>query len=367
MIYLFSFLLTLFLLRVSQYNHTQYWAYFLSVIPIILVAALRDPSIGVDTSYYVMDYFKSAVQSKNLWNSLDEIDVEELYFGFNYLISGITDDFNIYLFFAHSLMYGCAVYALFFLKDKIRIWTGGWFLCFFFYRDSLNIARQSMAECILLIAFAFISEKKYALSLPFILFAFGFHHTAIIFLFVLLLKIIISKYVHLFSSKTIKTVIILIIAIVLYSFALVASYLEGIGLMPQEYVDRYGSGDEFGTSLPIAQLSLCVVNLLVFYLTKMSQEKYKYDSLLLFYEYILIIALMTCFAGLISTLLIRIGDYFGYMSIIIFPVLYSTYRCNLFIRNMHLLFLVFYWIMTVVVANLSETYPYKSVLNFYLS
>ena len=359
--YIVAFSLSIFFIYKSQQNRLGYYSYFLSILPIIVIAALRTIEIGVDTGVYVYPLFRLAKLQSSLTKLFDYSSHEEFYLIYAYVLTRFCKNFNEYLFWEHSLMYGFAVYALYKIRHKIQVWQSLFILLFVFYRESLNIARQSFAIYIDLIAFTFLIGNKYKLSILFAVLAYGFHHSSPIFFFVIVLKICIDKFRYYFTKRKIKILLILGLFAIFTFFSYVANYLEGLGVIEEKYVERYARQGHYGANFPISLFALCLVNLGVFYYVKFKRKIYKYDNNLILFEYILIVALICCFTGLISTFTIRIGAYFWYMTIIIIPILFNRYTKPDIILKTLCCFYALYWILTVVIANLSGTYPYISV------
>ena len=357
--YIIAFVFSLALIYKSQKLKLGLYAYFISVLPVILIAALRTIDIGVDTRVYVRPTFRLAQSVSTLNKLLAWSGQEKLYLVLAFILTRITRNFNEYLFYEHSLMYGFLAFALFQVRKTISVWMGLFIFLFVFYRESLNIARQSFALYIDLIAFVYLLKNNYKVSLLFVVLAYGFHHSSILFLSVVLLKFLIDRFKRVFVKRRSKIIIITSLILVFSTFAYVVTYLESLGLVDTKYVERYAQEGTHGTNLPISNLMFCVVNLVILYLAKYKRLLNKSDKYLIFFEYILIMALICCFTGLISTFTVRIGMYFWYMTIIIIPIIIKKYLKSSLLRNLILAFYVLYWILTVVVANLSATYPYN--------
>ena len=133
-----------------------------------------------------------------------------------------------------------------------------------------------------------------------------------------------------------------------------------IGVIDSRYDERYLSSERYGSNIPISLFAVSVLNLIIFkQITKCNNSTMK-----VFFEYILIISFLCCFLGSVSTFLIRVGSYFQICTIFIFSVMYKECkgRYDIKLLGFHLAFFVAYWFLTVVVANLGETFPYKSLI-----
>ena len=139
-------------------------------------------------------------------------------------------------------------------------------------------------------------------------------------------------------------------------------------MLPREisvepYIARYGSSDEYGSNLPISVLALNGFNMFVFW--KMTKRCSKGNVISLFGRYMTVMALLLCFLGLISTFAVRICDYFTFVNILLISAFIPTARK--FWRRSVVAFYLFYFVMTIMVANLGDTYPYSSkILNSFL-
>ena len=75
-------------------------------------------------------------------------------------------------------------------------------------------------------------------------------------------------------------------------------------------------------------------------------------------KYMTIMAFLLCFLGLVSTFTVRICDYFTIVNILLLS--YYLPRANQIWRFVTISLYIFYWTMTIVVANFGDTYSYSS-------
>ena len=368
MIYITVFVISIILVMYCQKHKLGQWCYLLSIAPIVLLAALRDPSIGTDTSAYVTSVFRYAKSSYRLPSLLSGIDLEPGYILLNYLVSRFTHYFWAYLFVAHFIMYGCVVYALYKLRNELFVWMGIGILLFVCYRESLNTARQSIALYIDVLAFVYLLRSKYIPAIGLCALGFNFHHSNIIFALVIALHYFVNRFPELFSYGKTKFLLIVSIALFLFYLSSALSFLgEFDDVIQEKYIARYGTSERYGSGLPLSVLAINTFNLIMFYMIK--RKCYKNigkSTIMTFYEYLLIFSFTLTFSGFVSTFATRMVGYFSYMNIIIFPWLYYK-KQNLYdLAKIHIMFFVFYWFMTVVVANLGGTYPYMMTKEFTL-
>lgn len=353
--YLVAFFFSILGVKRIQHYSGNFSQYLLAIQPIILLGALRTEDIGFDTSVYVFPEFYEACRNKYLLKYLNRYFANG-YLLVNWFVSRVTSNVHIYLYIIHSIMYGSILYALYRLRDRLPVWIGMFFLCFVFYRESLNIARQFVALSFDILAFSFLLEKKWIKVLICTFIGYEFHHSALIFVSLISIYYLCHRFYKLFNRKVVKIATAIGVVIMLYSFSYIMENIFDYGFIDERYMG-YTNDSKFEENIPMSQLTLYSVNLLFFYFVKGHKE----GVLLTYFEYIVIISLILCFSALISTYTIRIMSYFSYMSIIIFPYLYCFNKKKF--RTIHLCILVVYWFMTVVVANLSSTYPYKFYFN----
>lgn len=160
LIYLATFLLSGVIAYVAEgQTERKKWALVLiAFLPLVLLAGLRDPAVGVDTSYYPLPYFH---YSMNM-NILDMMRAAECEPGFSalfWVLSRVTGSFNAVLTSIQLLMILPLIWTLYKLKVKSIVPAVLVYACTFF-PWSLNIMRQSLAASVLLISFVLACERK---------------------------------------------------------------------------------------------------------------------------------------------------------------------------------------------------------------
>ena len=322
-----------------------------------LLAGLRDITIGTDTGGYPCVVYEwvskmNSLQAAFAWNGGM---VENLYVAIAYYCSHIVNDFHFFLtiisFITLSLLYWGGKVA----KANITLL----FFMFFFmhYNTSLNAQRQAMAlsGCIVPMAYLF-NGKKVMVVLTFLL-AYCLHHSALLFAGILTLYWMIDKKPSLFSQKKIFCLVVFTTILAMLSFNILLTYFGSMGIGEDKYISRYGSSDQYGSNLPISVLALNVYNFIVFWLISQRKSIVVFS---IFGRYMTVIAVLLCFLGLISTFAVRICDYFTFVNMLLLAM-YLPKEKPLY-RLSTVCFYVFYWIMTILVANLGDTYPYRSKL-----
>lgn len=336
----------------------------MGILVLALLAGCRDVTIGTDTSGYVQSIFEEAVSYKRDLKGLYTIIIisnqgsfEELYILLNYVVAQFADNINVYMFVAHWLIVGVMVFAI--KRIRINITWAIYIFLMAFMATTLNVARQSLAMAFCYLAFALLvtgSKMRWVLLANVV--ALGFHHSAFIFLVPIIGYKIIIKYFHLFRTKKMKLFVVLGCVLLIWFWGELLSSMSDWGLLNEKYMDRYGSSDKYGNNIPISLIALTTFNLFAFYCVRKQFRKHNY-IFSLYVEYILLVSFLLCFVALVSTFAVRINVYFINLCVIFVPYMISLGRKKM-LRAAIVFFYLFYWIMGVVVANLSETFPYTS-------
>lgn len=364
MIYIISFFLVITIVFIGQKTNKlgKIASLFIVILIISVLFGLRDRSIGTDTQMYVSSIWDIANHYSSFSDFSRKIlygsNVEELYVVWNYAVSRVSNNFNFYLFTTGFFLYALFLFAMYRLKKNISLPIALYIFLFVFFRESLNVLRQYLAIGFCFLSFSYLLENKYKTATTWGILAYGFHHSAIIYLCIVLLKKITSMYHDAMQRRKSKIVIIGIIIFSLISLAYILNFFETIGFIDSRYAERYADSTRYGTNVPISLFAISLVNIICF---KCITKKMR-NHLLTFFEYLLIIAFVLCFSGLISTFAVRMGTYFQITTIVIFSYLYKNVK-TMNVRKVkicHFIFIAIYWLLTVVIANLGSTFPYKS-------
>jgi hypothetical protein len=340
---------------------------FFSLVALLfpcVLAGCRDISIGSDTGGYVEICFSTALSCSTFqqFQAMLFAEFEPLYNLLTYTVASLTPDIAWLLFTIQFII----ILLIWLSANKLRNHAPVWFFMFLyfliFYGISLNMTRQMLAMAFCLYSFAFLTERKFLKSILAFLPALGFHSTAFIYLILYL-----AFYFFVYKAPSVRKVRLYEIIAILGGIILVA-YLGNIikgfislGMLTDKF-SAYATNDVWGASIPVSKLTLGLVCSAIF-LCVPKREKHRIGNYY-YYEFILWMIVIFCFSGLISTFAVRGGDYFSFLLIIILPMtLYDGRK----IRNPYkktfpfiIMFFLFYWYMTIVIANLSETYPYTS-------
>ncbi|MCQ2211216.1 MAG: EpsG family protein [Paludibacteraceae bacterium] len=123
---------------------------------------MRNDSVGTDTSFYASWMFNDAKYYDTLSDYIKGVNTEWFYGSINYIISRFTDTLQFFLFFVQiltmSLFYrGFVSYS----KKGALLWVMVILYMLFFYNQSLNLIRQSIAIAYVFLIYNYILESKY--------------------------------------------------------------------------------------------------------------------------------------------------------------------------------------------------------------
>lgn len=366
-VYIFTFFIVCFIARffVNDKSNTKVGKisniFFISLIILILsfIGGIRSNNIGVDIGVYGLNWFKIACNTDTFASYIDKINGDIGYLFLNYLVSRITNNFNVFLFVIQLISNMLVVITLYKYKDKVPLWMGLlYFLCVFYCR-TYNLLRQSLALAIVFFSIRYLDEEKSLKYFISIMIASLFHYTAI---FAILLFFIYKICNNKKDNK--KLILIVILAIFLCAFIKpVIAFLYSIGvvnikiysylnLFAQEKIDISISDEIFKLSI----LFIILVHI------KDNVSKMKINKFLLictilefiFYQ----IRLVLNFAD-------RIALYFGYFTMLLLPqcrnFLYKNSKNAVLLNNfIIILLLLIFWYFKFVILRSCEVYPYES-------
>lgn len=167
---------------VKQYCHTEK-GYILIFLSLLMIVGFRSMSVGTDTISYVFEFLGESKGNINgLKNLLAEYS-EPLYTLLMEFCKSITDNYTIFLtIFAIPITLGFAIYVKrysddYMLSTLLFILLGILGFCMAGMRQSISLGLS-------LFAYQFVKERKIIRFLLCCIIAFGFHNSALVFLFI---------------------------------------------------------------------------------------------------------------------------------------------------------------------------------------
>lgn len=322
----------------------------------ILLAGLRDISIGTDTGGYPVDVFDFCQATNSLLLALiSYLDVESGYVALAWICTRISDSFNLFLVVTHSII----LVTLLFVYRKFHVNVALAYLFFFliYFSTSMNAARQFLAMPFCLLSLAELVQKQYKKAILLFIIAILFHRSSFFFLTIFCLYYLCTNHYDKMKQKKMLFLVTFSVVVGLTMFVELLQFAINMGIARAEYMDRYGSDDKYGAGLPVSLLAINCFNYILFHLLT---RRIELTPFLLFSKYIMLACVILCFAGLISTFAVRIDHYYVITGLVC--TVYALQLNKYHYLQLYVAFYIFYWYMVVVEANLSDTYPYHSMI-----
>lgn len=338
----------------------------LAVLPPILIAGLRDSTVGSDMELYIVPIFTGiASNGQNLMEFIDSYPFMEIgYLFVNYVIAQLTDQPFFLLASIHILI----IIPLYITAMKWRECLSPVLFMFIFYmiffQESLSIVRQSIALSFSMLALTFFIEKRYINYFVFIIIAFLFHQTAVIALSFPLVYIIVDR----FSIREYYLYYIGVTLIIVLFFLNLDGIL--IWLIDSGYIDlkflKYTSEDN--TFSPVLGATNIVVKIIIIAYIVFTMVLYKPDAILKFFFVMAVLDILFSLCALIMQPLDRISLYYRLMTCISipyiiysYPVIYSDDETP-YTRPIEGLFCVLlfaYWFYVYMLGDYDDTANYQ--------
>ena len=338
----------------------------LAVIPPILIAGLRDSTVGFDVELYVLLVFNDIVSNGH--NLIDFInlysDLEIGYLFLNYVIAQVTDLSFVLLLCIHILI----IIPLYVTAMKLRMYFPPVLFMFIFYmiffQETLSIVRQSIALSLSIFAITLFWEKKYVYYVVCMFIAFLFHQTAVIALSFPMIYYFIDR----FSIRQNSMVLIGVVLVVALFFLNIDNIL--IWMIESGYVDmkflKYTSADD--TFTPVLGAANFVVKIVTIAYFIYVMVLYKPDTILKFFLVVAVLDMLFSLCALIVQPLDRISLYYRLMTCISipyiiyhYPIIYSDDETPYArpIEGLFCVLLFVFWFYVYMLGNYDDTADYQ--------
>lgn len=363
-VYIFIFALsTLFFYKASKISDVKqrWFLVLLAILPVALIAGVRDDCIGTDVLVYGKDCFLDVYHSR--WYS--EIDLvwmirmEPGYLFLNYLVSRFTDSYNVFFGVLMALQMFFVMKALLVFRNRIPVWLALLVYYFSYYNISLNQMRQSFACAIVLFACTYAYRRK---LLPFLLvvgLACTFHISAFVAFVIYPLFILLRKTQ---SYKIMWTMVIMGIVMALLVQKSVDVVLATVGLNA-DYA-HYFKDSTHGFFITKFLITL-PMPMIFFYFRK---KYFRKETIYLAFS-LIVMVVATQAREIIGNDAERMMNYFVITQIFALPFvcahLNKTWQKVTGALGMS--FYIGYWYYMFIFNGFQETYPYSSyILNQWL-
>lgn len=375
-IYLLSFALSVGLMSIAQKQKTKYFVLLSTVALLIpcLLSALRASNVGTDTTVYLKPLTHAALQADNFieylrsywfssWHNLYVKDYEIGFSALVYVVTKLTASMAAVQFAVCAAIVVPIYIALAMNRDKLPVWLGMLFFYLFFFNSTLNMMRQWVAMAFLLLAFQFLTEKRWGWMAVLSLSALLFHMSAVIVVivyFIYWLFYLLRDWEFVHNNFKLSGKMLAVILITLVSFVAILNLDLLIQLMEMVGIDRFSTylkGDTM--HLLVNQIIIRLPLILLFVINWKHLRRFTPHGA--FYLVILFIDMVLSQLISVDVYSFRIGYYFTVYLMLGIPALYAGIPCHVK-RTATTVILVayclFYWYYTYVMQLRHETIPY---------
>lgn len=373
MIYLLSFaasVLFAYFANKTENRKNFYIFSICSILVMVLLAGLRDYSIGIDTLNYLnkVYYWKGAIRADSI------IAYIKRYFLFGHreplfaliigFIAQVFGEFRVFLFFSHSVILTGIYIGAYRLKKYVRPELVLLLFYLFYFNSSLNIIRQYIAMAIVFAFFVDLLERKYIRYIVAVVVAVLIHNTALLAFvpFIIHFALYPKKSIQ-EPRKNVKIILFATICIVTVLLIPMVKLFMTLGILNSKY--NFFLNSEY-TRMSFTRLGLHILEISgIILLYKELKEKYK-----LFDFFVLNSTAFFAFHQMATMILYgqRIAVYFALSNIVMICLLTKTKKeICIFKRNIKLrhvittaicLLALYYWVYQYVFSLADKTYPY---------
>lgn len=381
--YIIAFALSLIGVRMADmwYDDRQRFVTgsILAVLPPILIAGLRDSTVGSDMELYIVPIFNGiASNGQNLEEFIDSYPFMEFgYLLLNYVVAQVTDWPFVLLTCIHILI----IIPLYVTAMKWRDYLSPVLFMFIFYmiffQESLSIVRQSIAMSFSMLGLTLFLKpqidteekietgvRRYVYSGVCLVIAFLFHQTAVIALSFPIIYFVVDR----FSMRQAYAFYIGVALFIVVFFLNLDALL--IWLIDSGYIDfkfiKYTSADD--TFTPVLGAANFVVKVLTIVYLVYIMNIYKADSLTKFFLVVAVLDMLFSLCALIMQPLDRISLYFRLVSCISLPYLIYKYPVIFTdegtpymrpVESFVCVLLFAYWFYVYMLGNYDDTADYQ--------
>ena len=320
----------------------------LSIAVTVILAGLRDYSIGIDVENYrtFRLYWGQAFASGNLGEYLKFYSRFEHEYIFALIIGCIaqyTGSFRLFLFVCHTVIITGVYIGAYRQRKNVNPAMVMLLFYLYFYSHSLNVMRQYMAMAVV---FAFLADVLVSMMI---------HTTAIIAIAPMILYIVIGHKKYLGAPKRKKRTVVILLLCGIVLFVPLIKVIMSLGFLGG--FRYFIEGDE--KEWPLYLTAFLLVELFGIYVFR---KQYRLSSpysdffLMCSIAYILLQQL-----GGLMNYGKRIAAYFSFLNILTIASFAkcSRQRDNRILINTAVISIsLFYWVFFYVIKNASQTYPY---------
>lgn len=337
---------------------TSYLWIGLSMAFPVFLAALRSENIGDDVTVYVIPTFDTVIDAESFLDAVDSLEIEFLYIALVYAAKFISTD----LWSVLMLTELCIVIPFWLAFIKLRDKLNPTFALLVFYcvlyNHTLNMMRQSIALGLIILAVAYMLEKKKGWMLFWLLVALGFHKSSVLGMALPVLYYF-SHHYPLYQNFYLYLGVFLGFVFLASSFATLIVALIDYGILDLKYL-IYTEAGVFEARVSKSSLVLVSVELLILSIAVISYGDKFLD--LNFFFLCGIVAVLFCLTGFIVVFLARISWFFHIVNFLSMAYVFSNpyiFGDLKYMKWGFVLFLCFYWWFAFVHSGESSTIPYE--------
>ena len=323
------------------------------LIPSIL-AGMRDLSVGTDVNVYVAKYYEFARHSNSIFTFFNSYKLDVGYGGVTYLISKISYNVHIFLFFIELLIVFPVFISAYKLKNKIPMNLFCLIYMLTFYNMSFNIVRQSLAISFIILSFTYFITNENKKSLFYAIVAVLFHSTSIIFLIIP----IIYKYLNqkLKREKLIAILLVLVLIPIFYSKILLFM-INNVGIISSRYSIYLEQLETSNFSAFQIGYRIIIFLILILHSKELKNDNNNFYIAMSFANIIFyLLNNVVLYAGRISFYFSAVANLFG-LGIIYYNIKAPKKRIMYFLIIVSIL--VSYWYIQYIILKSGDTYPFK--------
>jgi EpsG family len=309
-------LLLYFIMRdsTSQDNKKRLWFALLSGAATFVVMGLRHPDVGTDTNQYLYLYNNRSLDILSL--ELFKFD-EWGFYTLNTFINILGFENQGYIL-VMSLLISLS-FSLFFYKYSKNIFLSFYLhLTIGLFSMSMSGLRQTLAVCLILLAFHFLIKRKLIGFFVSMLVAYTLHHSAIVFLPVFLLR-------NLTINKKRGIVLLILVSSTMFYRELFTPLIELVA--PDRYLERYDLiSDAYQVNPLLILIALAIPIVCLFFWDNLGRVENKEKEIYSILFVLSIINILLNILSLNSNMMGRLSFYFIPFIVILIPNIISEIK-----------------------------------------
>ncbi len=364
-IYIAELFLGILLCYLLQYkctkNRSKKILFILLILMLSFVGGFRGLNIGTDVSVYGEKYFNLAVNSSSFSSYFKIFSFAEYgYLLVNYIVSRFTSNINIFLFVLQLMCNTLVLLTLKRYQEKSPLWMSYTAYFCFFYGMTFNIMRQSCALAIIFFAIKYLEEKKWIKYFIMVYLAFVFHSTAIIAGVLIFLIFIICNIKHNIKKLIIYLMIIMLLFSIFFIKDIIGLFYH-FGIITERIYNYIFIYLNENINISWGESIFRIIFMIFVLLTSINNiEKINFN-------YFLMISMITEFILFQLKTVISYADrfsfYFGYMNLLLFSQCFNILTIKVNSKRINkALFIILclsYFIYKYIILGSCEIYPYN--------